>query len=401
MQDANSPNSRPGVPRYQAWNGIALFRNGFRPFFLASGLSAFVFMVAWIAMLEGALSLDRVYDPIQWHAHEMIFGTLTAAVAGFLLTAIPNWTGRLPLQGWPLIGLTVLWLAGRIAMVVGTAASPLIVALVDNAFLFALLAVVVREIVAGRNWRNLPVVTALGLLAAANIISHLEALGEIGTYGFGARMGISVIAALIALIGGRIIPSFTGNWLAKQDGVHRRPSAFGKFDVVTIIVTVISLGAWTGFPEQSVTGGALFVAGVANMVRIARWQGYHTVREPLVWSLHLGYLWLPVGLILLGLSHVSEDVPANAGIHALTAGAMGGMILAVMTRATLGHTGRALMADKATFFIYGFGFLAALTRVAASLAPELYAPLLIVAGGSWCAAFGLFSIRYGAILLSR
>ncbi len=178
MSDVNRQHdSSSGIPRYRSWDGVPLFQNGFRPFFLASGVSAFVLVAIWVAFREGALSLAGVTDPVQWHAHEMIFGTLSAAVAGFLLTAIPNWTGRLPLQGWPLIGLTALWLAGRIAMLAGDNINPLLVAFVDCAFLVSLLAVVVREIIAGRNWRNLPVVAALGLLAVANAVSHLESLG--------------------------------------------------------------------------------------------------------------------------------------------------------------------------------------------------------------------------------
>ncbi len=393
-------NGGPGVPRYRSWDGVPLFRNGFRPFFLASGVSAFVLVAIWVAFREGALSLAGVTDPVQWHAHEMIFGTLSAAVAGFLLTAIPNWTGRLPLQGWPLIGLTALWLAGRIAMLAGYSTNSLLVAFVDCAFLISLLAVVVREIIAGRNWRNLPVVAALGLLAVANAVSHLENLGYLGTYGFGTRMGISVVAALIALIGGRIIPSFTGNWLAKH-GTQSRPASFGRFDVATILLTVISLGAWTAIPDHEVSGYVLLLAGVANLLRIARWHGLKTLSEPLVWSLHVGYVWLPVGLALLGASHLFADVSSSAGIHALTSGAMGGMILAVMTRATLGHTGRALTADKTTLIIYVLAFLAALARVTASVALDVYEPLLIIAAVFWCGAFGLFSIRYGAILLAR
>lgn len=396
----SSQNVRPGIPRYRAWDGIALFRNGFRPFFLASGVSALVLMVLWIANVEGALELSGVSDPIQWHAHEMIFGTLAAAVAGFLLTAIPNWTGRMPLQGWPLIGLASLWLAGRLAMASTAILEPVIVAIVDNAFLFTLVAVIAREIIAGRNWRNLPATAALGMLAVANVVSHMEYLGVLTTYGLGPRFGIVVVTALIALIGGRIVPSFTGNWLAKQR-TGQRPAPFGKFDAATIFATVAGLGLWAALPDHVVSGSALLLAGAANFIRIARWHGLRTAREPLVWSLHLSYLWVPIGLILLGLSAVSTEVPPNAGIHALTAGAMGGMILAVMTRATLSHTGRALSSDRATFLIYVFAFLAALSRVAAAMAPGLYDPLLIFTGGAWCFAFGLFSVRYGAILLAR
>lgn len=389
---------RPAIPRYRAWAGWPLFRQGFRPFFLAAGLGAVVLLAAWLGNVWGVIELHGTFQPVHWHAHEMIFGVLSAAVAGFLLTAIPNWTGRMPLQGWPLVGLFALWLAGRIAMAAGETIGSVATAVIDGSFLIVLLAVVVREIVAGRNWRNLPVSVAIGLLAAANVVSHLEAMALIGTYQMGFRLGIAVVACLIALIGGRIIPSFTNNWLAKQ-GVDRRPAPFGRFDGVVLVATVAGLAFWAAAPDHPVTAPLMLAAGVANFARIARWQGWRTISEPLVWSLHLGYLWLPVGLTLMGLAGLEVGIPETAGLHALTAGATGGMILAVMTRATLGHTGHALAADRTTTAIYVAGFLAALARTMAPIVLEAYEPLLLTAGVAWCAAFGAFSIRYGAILL--
>ena len=233
----STDNARAGIPRYRSWNGIALFRQGFRPFFLAAGVSAVALLAIWLLILARLLELPgAVFAPVHWHAHEMIFGTLTAAVAGFLLTAIPNWTGRMPLQGWPLIGLFGLWLAGRAAMVTAEMIGPELAAATDISFLFVLLMIVVREILSGRNWRNLPVVIALALLTMANAASHLETLGFIDTYDLGMRGGISVIALLIGLIGGRIIPSFTNNWLAKRN-VAARPRPFDRFDAGALVLS--------------------------------------------------------------------------------------------------------------------------------------------------------------------
>jgi len=393
--------ARAGIPRYKTWDGMALFRQGFRPFFLAAGVSAAVLLTVWILILARQFELPgAVFAPAHWHAHEMIFGTLTAAVAGFLLTAIPNWTGRMPLQGWPLIGLFGLWLAGRVAMVTGELIGAELAAAIDVSFLFVLLTVVLREIISGRNWRNLPVVGAIGLLAAANAAAHLETLGYIDTYDLGMRWGIAVIVLLIALIGGRIIPSFTNNWLAKQN-VAERPRPFGRFDAVVLALTVAALGLWTFAPYHEWTGYLLLAAGAGNALRVMRWQGVRTLAEPLVWSLHAAYVWLPIGLLLMGLSNDMPEISESAGLHALTAGAMGGMILAVMTRATLGHTGRTLSADRWTTLIYTLGLVAAVARVAAALSPIGFDNLLMLAGSAWIAAFGLFSIRYGAILLRR
>ncbi|MBO6518414.1 MAG: NnrS family protein [Rhodospirillales bacterium] len=400
-QPSEAAAARAGIPRYKSWGGLALFRQGFRPFFLASGVSAAVLLSVWIMMLARLIDLPgAIFAPAHWHAHEMIFGTLAAAVAGFLLTAIPNWTGRMPLQGWPLVGLFGLWLAGRGAMVTAEMIGLELAAVIDVSFLFVLLAVVVREIVSGRNWRNLPVIVALALLGAANAAAHLETLGYIDTYDLGMRGGISVIALLIGLIGGRIIPSFTNNWLAKRN-VTQRPRPFGRFDTGVMALTAAALGLWTFLPYHDWTGYLLVAAGAGNALRFMRWQGARTLAEPLVWSLHAAYAWLPLGLIFLGLSYVTADMPETAGLHALTAGAMGGMILAVMTRATLGHTGRTLAADRWTTLIYVLGLAAAVARVAAALSPVGYDALLMTAGVTWIAAFGLFSVRYGAILLRR
>lgn len=399
-RETGMPKPRSGVPRYLPWDGLALFRQGFRPFFLAAGVGAVALLAGWLLVLWGRVALHGTFEDTQWHAHEMIFGMLAAAVAGFLLTAIPNWTGRMPLQGWRLIGLFMLWLGGRAVMAAGASLGPIATAAIDVSFLIVLLGVVVREILAGRNWRNLPVAVAVGLLATANAISHLEAMDLIGSYQLGVRLGIAVIACLIALIGGRIIPSFTNNWLAKR-GVAQRPVPFGMFDGAVLVTTVTALASWTAVPDHRLSGGLLLLAGLANFARVARWQGGRTLSEPLVWILHLAYVWLPAGLALMGLARVVDWVPASAGLHALTAGAMGGMILAVMTRASLGHTGRELTADRTTTTIYLAWLVAVSARVAAPMAIDAYEPLLMLAGVAWCLAFGAFSVRYGAIFLRR
>lgn len=389
-----------GIPRYKAWEGVALFKQGFRPFFLAVGLSALVLVLNWVMSLLGYIDIYSGFGPVDWHAHEMVFGMAGAAIAGFLLTAVPNWTGRMPLQGWPLISLFALWLAGRIVMYSGSITSPEMTAVIDTSFLIVLLGALLREIVAGRNWRNLPIIVVLGLLAGANIFSHLEAMGYVETEGMSYRMAIALVISLIALIGGRVIPSFTRNWLSKQNS-PQLPQPFGKFDVGAMVITVGALMAWIVMPDHVWTAIALICAGIVNVLRLGRWQGLRTFSEPLVWSLHLGYLWLPIGLILIGVSYFVESIPTSAGIHALTAGAIAGMVLAMMTRATLGHTGHGLIADKATTVIYMLVFVAALTRVLAPLTTIDYQTLLIASFIAWCGAFGLFCVHYGRMMFSR
>jgi uncharacterized protein involved in response to NO len=355
-------------------------------------------MALWVGYLAGWIGLPTAFGPLNWHIHEMLFGFAAAAAAGFLLTAIPNWTGRMPLQGVPLIVLSLLWLAGRIAGAVSAWTGPAIAAVADLAFLAVLLLGIGREILAGRNWRNLPMVGALSLLLLANLLFHLEALDVASTADVGRRLGLAMLLMMIALIGGRIIPSFTRNWLAKQDTAEL-PAAFGIVDRFALASGALALASWVVEAPPQFTGPLLIAAGIAAALRLARWRGLATVKEPLLLVLHLGHGWLAAGLILLGASEVTDLVPASAALHALTAGAIGTMILAVMTRATLGHTGRDLTAGAGTTAIYGLVTLAALARIAVWWLPAEYDLLLKLAGLSWIAAFLLFLAVYGPMLL--
>lgn len=388
---------RTAIPRYRPFQGPILFAQGFRPFFFAAGLWAAVAVAAWLPMLQGRVTIPTAFGSVGWHAHEMIFGFVAAAAAGFLLTAIPNWTGRMPLQGAPLGLLFAVWLLGRLAVGLSAIVGPGVAAFVDLSFVATLLAVVLREIVSGRNWRNLPVPVLLVLLLLANGLIHLEAVNGAATAALGQRLAVAVIVFLISLIGGRVIPSFTRNWLAKR-GAGAMPASFGAFDRLCLAALALALAAWVVSPTAGGTGVLLLAAGVATLARVLRWRGHRTLGEPLVWSLHLGFLWLPLGLLLVGASALTDGVPPTAGLHALTAGAMGGMTLAVMTRATLGHTGRSLSADRWSAALYLLAAAAAACRVAAPFLTAAYLPMLTIAGLLWVAAFGLFSLRYGRLL---
>jgi len=379
--------------------GIALLQLGFRPFFLAAGLWAVLAMALWLAQLAGRLILPSALDPISWHAHEMIFGYAMAAVAGFLLTAVPNWTGRLPVRGAPLAGLAALWLLGRAAVAASGLIGAPMAALIDLAFPVFFLLVVAREIAAGKSRKNLMMVVLLALLALGNALTHLEALGGPATASLGQRLGLAALIFLIALVGGRVTPSFTRNWLAKRDA-GRLPAAFGLTDRVALVATAAALLAWIAAPEAPPTPWLALAAGVALAVRLSRWCGLRTASEPLLLVLHVGYAWLPLGLILLAAARLTPLLPGSAALHALTAGAVGTMTLAVMCRATLGHSGRALTAGPGTTAIFGMITLAALLRVGGGAAlGDFGAILLLASGAAWIAAFGLFLVLYGPILL--
>ena len=370
----------------RAYSGPALFSFGFRPFFLFGAIWAAVAVPLWLWSFEhgGPAALTR-----EWHIHEMLFGYLAAVVAGFLTTAVPNWTGRMPVIGAPLGSLVVLWIVGRFAMLlqpqIGLAA-----AAVDSLFLLVFSGVVWREVLAGRNWRNLPVCLLVSLLAAGNIAFHIDP--ELGL-----RLGLGAISVLLALIGGRVTPSFTTNWL-KARGATALPVPFAAFDRLAVALSATGAAAWVVAPTSPAAGALLLAAGLANIVRLSRWRGT-AAAEPLLLILHIGFAWLAVAQVLLG-SAVLEPaaIPRTAGIHALTAGAIGVMTLAMMTRATRGHTGRPLAADGATVAIYVAANLSALTRVAAPFSGGLHPILLSVSALLWVAAFGGFALAYGVML---
>lgn len=385
------------VPRLRDYLGPALLSYGFRPFFLLGAIYAGLAVAAWLPIFNGELALSTAFGPIDWHVHEMLYGFLPAVVTGFLLTAIPNWTGRLPIQGAPLLLLVLLWLAGRLAVTFSAAIGWLPATIVDVSFLVLVVAAAAREIVAGQNWRNLRVLAMVTLLLAGNITFHLEAHVN-GSADYAARIGIAAIVLLIAVIGGRIVPSFTRNWLVRENP-GRLPAPFGKFDGVVILLSAATLALWIMQPTGQVTGIVLLAAGILHLVRLARWAGDRTWRDRLVLILHIGYIFVPVGFLLSGASALGL-VMADAGTHAWMVGAAGVMTLAVMTRASLGHTGQALRASAMTQACYAAIIVAALARIFASLQPAWQDTSLHVAALAWVVAYFGFAVAYGPLLVS-
>jgi uncharacterized protein involved in response to NO len=379
------------------YRGPALFSYGFRPFFFFGSVYAGAIILVWLPAFYGYLKLATSFAPRDWHVHEMLFGYIAAVVAGFLLTAVPNWTGRLPLQGKPLTLLFLVWLAGRIAVSLSAWIGWAPAAAVDSTFLVLLAAAAAREIIAGKKWDNLKIVAIISLLALGNLAFHLEAHFS-GLAEYATRAGIAVVITLIALIGGRIIPSFTRNWLAKR-APGALPVPFGRFDMATIALSAVVLAFWVVRPLDRTTGGLLLICGCLHIVRLARWTGYRTFADRLVLILHVAYAFVPAGFILAALSAFDLAVP-SAGIHAWTGGAIGTMTLAVMSRATLGHTGRQLEASVGTHLVYAAVVVAALTRVCAALEPDHAGSLLMIAGSAWAAAFLGFAAVYSIALWS-
>lgn len=405
-------NAKTTMQQMRAWTGPALFSYGFRPFFLLAALQASIVIGVFLLWYFAALALPSLFTPTAWHAHSLLFGFVPAVVAGFLLTAVPNWTGRLPVVGWPLVALAGLWLVGRLAVLCSAWLGPLPTALLDLAFLVALLVAITREIVAGRNWRNLKLPVVVLLMIVAGALFHADH-ARYGRAEAAERLALAATVFLIMLIGGRIIPSFTTNWLKARHAV-RLPVPHNRFDQFCMVAAAVALLGWVGLawhargsqPPASPSwatagvGGLMLLCAALHLARLARWRGGPlTWREPLVAVLHLAYAFVPLGLGLTGASLVLQDGPvASAGLHAWTAGAIGLMTLAVMTRASLGHTGHALTARAGTVVIYGLALLAALLRITVALQPRFTVLGLPLAALCWSAAFGLFAVLYGPML---
>ncbi|MDR6757079.1 uncharacterized protein involved in response to NO [Mycoplana sp. BE70] len=379
------------------------FSAGFRPFFLFGALQPAVMMALWVPWFLGWTQLPSAMPPVAWHQHELMFGYVPAVIAGFLLTAVPNWTGRKPLSGWPLFLLFALWLAGRVAIAcsdwIGADAAMVVAA----GFLPVLAIFVLRELVVAGNRRNYKVVVALGALFAAELLFFYE----VSRYGFAEiadRLAIGTIIMLVAIIGGRIIPAFTGNWL-RQKNPGRMPSSFDRFDMAGMALAFLAFAAWAIAARLEAfvwpAGILMLLAAGAQFARQLRWAPLRTVSEPLVTVLHVAFFFVPAGFLLTGAALLSGDIGLRtAGIHAWTVGAIGGMTLAVMTRATRGHSGQMLRAPASTVLaIYVPIVLAALARIVAALAPELTVLLLPLSGACWIVAFLGFVVLYGPLLL--
>ena len=385
----------------RAWAGPAILAHGFRPFFFGASVWASLAMALWVLMLSGVTTVPTAFDAVSWHAHEFLFGYLSAVMAGFLLTAVPNWTGRVPIVGWQLGALALLWLAGRVAVGVSDGVRPVFVAVVDLAFPTLFTIVIGREIVAGKNWRNLLVVGMLALFTFGNALFHWEAAqGDHAAQGAGLRMGVGAGIMMIAGIGGRIVPAFTRNWLVKQRDGQMPVAPMQGFDKVALLSLFVTLILWVFLPGNVVTGVAMLISGLLHAVRLSRWAGHRTLAEPLVTVLHVGYAFLPFGALALGVEILVPDILGIAAAqHLWMGGAIGLMTLAIMTRATLGHTGQALSAGAGTVAIYTALVLAVLTRVAAGTLPGAAAALHMVSGLTWLVAFAGFAVIYGRWLL--
>ncbi len=388
-------NRRPAgrMERARGWGGPAFLLQGHRPFFFLAGAWAVVAMLIWGAEILGASLLHTRFDPVSWHAHEMLFGYLGAALAGFLLTAVPNWTGRLPVLGWRLAGLVLLWALGRGAVAASAMLPFSVVSAAQLTLPVVLCALTLREILAGRNWKNLPLFALYLLYTLGNaLFLSGVAEGRFAAEGMGLRLGLAAVVMLVVLIGGRVIPSFTRNWLVKQ-GAAACPAPFGRFDRLTLALTAPGLAVWVLLPRLDSLAPGFALIGALHLLRLLRWKGWSCRGEPLIWILHLGYLFVPLGFLALALSGWSSQGASVIGaLHFWMAGAIGVMPLAIMSRASLAHGGGALAAPGALRVAYLLVLLAVLLRSLAAYG-VLGQGGILLAAMAWALGFALFTWR--------
>lgn len=381
----------PAPPRaVPAWAA-----KGFRPFFLLAGVFATLIVPVWLLALSGVVQIDGAVDPAYWHAHEMVFGFAVAVIAGFLLTAVANWTGRETATGVPLVLLVALWALGRAAFAASAVLPKLVVAAVDVAFLPALAVAIGRPILAAKNYRNLPILGMVALLWLANLAMHA---GAVWVYLFSWRrastFAVDLVTLLILFMTGRVLPMFTRNGTGIES-IRNVPA----LDRAAVGSMAALAAADLALPNHA--AGAGLAAGVAALalVRSATWGAQHSRKVPLLWILHVGHAWIVVGLVLRAASALTRAVPPSSALHALTAGAIGCTTLGMMARVSLGHTGRPLVAPRAIAVAFGAVTLAACVRVFGPFAPTAYLPSVHVAGTLWTLAFGTFVLVYARILV--
>ncbi|WP_137180675.1 NnrS family protein [Roseomonas sp. AR75] len=379
---------------------LPLFGHGFRPFFLLAGLWAPLGVGLWLAVLTGLDAPDHPLPLIRWHAHEMLAGFVGAAMIGFVLTAVPNWTARRGYAGWPLVGLVALFVAGRLALLPGSPVPPGIAAPVALAAIPATLLLVLPALVAARSARLFGPPILVLCFWAGDLLMLGEAAGWWdGTWRAGQLLMADVALLLVGLIGGRIIPSFTLNALRKT-GRPAEPQPLPGVDAAALLalaaVVLVDLAA----PDSAPAGGVAALAAVLVVLRLSRWHGLRTLGQPLLWVLHLAY-----GFVALALATKAAWLLAGADwavhwLHLQGAGALALMIMAVMTRATLGHTGRHLVAGPATVAAYALVAIAALVRAFGPALTDSRLVPLVLAGSCWLLAFGLFLGIYMPMLLA-
>lgn len=385
------------VTQSAAPGGVPILRLAFRPFFLLGALFSLLSMGVWAALLTGYLETSLYGGMLWWHSHEMLFGFVAAIVAGFLLTAVQTWTGVPGLRGGWLAALVVLWLLPRVGFLfAGDAASWLFIT-ADLLFLPAVAAVLGRSVVMVKQWRNIIFVPVLLFMAAANAIMHQAVLsGDIAPMSVASLGMVLLVALLMTVVAGRVVPMFTAN----GTGTARVPD-LGWLERASLVsaVSAVIVGVSASWLPPGLVAVVFILAAAIHAYRALRWRLRVTLRTPLVWSLHLSYWSIPTGFLLFGLSALPGEIfNQTQAIHALTVGGMGLMILAMISRVSLGHTGRPITVGRLMTLALVSVFLAFVVRVFGEYVIADYAAMILIAAGLWVFGYGCFMVRYLGVL---
>ena len=370
------------------------FSYGFRPFFLLGPAYAAVAMIAWMAWIGihaaggQVVTMSTDFPPFRWHAHEMIFGYGLAIITGFFLTAVPNWTASKPISGGRLVALVVVWTLGRLAIWFSNSLPIELVAVIDLAYLPLLITLVMPKLMARKTARNLIFIPILTTMFIANLLVHLDRMGvEWADMASGHSLALDVLLMMIVIIGGRVIPAFTTNTLRSM-GEEKFPVSDSLTDKLAILSIIIMAIMGLIDPGGELPGWAATAAALINGWRLSRWRGFKVLGTPIMWIVHVGYLWLVIGLTLKAAALLGGFLSEATAVHALTVGAIGSMTVGVLTRASLGHTGRKITASPAMVTAYLLISVAAASRIIGpALFPDYYNASMIVAGSSWSIAF--------------
>ena len=370
---------------------------GFRPFYLVAAIFAVAAVPAWLVSYAGGVPLGDYLQGMAWHSHEMIFGFAPAVIAGFLLTAVRNWTGQSTPTGAVLAGLVALWLLARLLMLTGVEVAA---AVVDVLFLPSLGIAVAIPIWRSRNTRNYKVLAVLTALTLANLCYHLAVLDllPVGLARVSMTAALDIIAILIAIVGGRVIPAFIGNAVEGASPRHNAGIEIVSVGALLVILVIGLLTPWVAV--SSTTWLVVFaIAATGQGIRLLLWQPLRSRGDPLLWMLPVAYSWLPVSLLLRALE-MESIVSSGAAMHAFTIGTIASLMVAMMMRSTLGHTGRPLVAGTAEIIAFVLLQLSAIVRVfAGSIVPGVYREAMVVSGVLWTLAFAVFLYRYWPILM--
>lgn len=377
-----------------------IWRQAFRPFFLFGVMFSAVAMSLWLSWLNGWILFSPYGGALFWHAHEMLFGFVGAIVVGFLLTAVQNWTGLRATHGWPLFLLFVSWGTSRILLLLNLENFPWVTLLIDLSFFVFSAVFMANLVIRAGNYRNLFFVPILLVLTFCNLLTHLSVIWQQpDLFKQGMYAAIMTISTMLIVIGGRVIPMFTANGTGTQKCIPL-PWLERVCVVSAVLLVLFYLTDVISSDTGSLLAGLFAVASVANAVRLWRWRPWVTFATPLVWSLHFAYAFIPVSFLLLALHYAGYSVSFSSGLHGLTAGAMGSMIIAMIARVSLGHSGRPLKIHVSIKYGFMLIIAAGLIRITAGLFPQHFMLMLNSAGIFWLLASLLYIVVYLKILIT-